>query len=280
MRNSTQLNPVSPVPCDPYPGSTHDGERTLHVKSWNIRGNLAVGLTHRGFLHSLRQYDVNLFQESHLMPCQEESLPVPHGYSIWAISRTPCKEFTGRQWGGVVAIARHTLPIRLNEALSGPDLMVLDCGNFSLINVYVLPSGSPWESWTDTPPWDRFGVTVATLDSLDIPFIVLGNLNARTAKLKGVPHHPDRTSDDSGALNSQGRRLIELSRSCSLIILNGVTTLGSSNGRMTSFQSKDATMRASVIDYGLCSEQAWPMVTGFSVGQKEPWSDHAALALC
>jgi hypothetical protein len=90
------------MPHDPYPGSTYDSEMTLHVKAWNIQGNLAVRLTHCS-LHSLWQYDVNLFQESHLRPYQEGSLPVPPRYSIWAISRTPCMEFTGQQWSGVVA---------------------------------------------------------------------------------------------------------------------------------------------------------------------------------
>jgi hypothetical protein len=109
--------------------------------------------------------------------------------------------------------------------------------------------------------------------------MVLRDLNARTADVKGNAHHLDCASDDHGALNSQGHGLIALSLSCNLVILNGITSLGLSNGGMTSFQSKDTTVRVSVIDYGLCNEQAWPMVVGFSVGQKEPWSDHAALAL-
>jgi hypothetical protein len=140
MYYNTQWHPMTPVldaKCAPHPGCAQDGGVTLLVKSWNICSNLAVGLTHPGFLHSLQQYDVNLFQELHLMPGQEECLPLPPGYSVWAISRSPCKEFTGRQWGGVAAIACHSLPITLNDTLSGPDLKVLDCADFCHPCIYI-----------------------------------------------------------------------------------------------------------------------------------------------
>jgi hypothetical protein len=77
--------------------------REYSIRCWNVAGRLASNLSHPAFLESLKNHDINFFQETHLYPSQELSLPLPSGYEVFAVARTPSLTFE-KQWGGVVAI--------------------------------------------------------------------------------------------------------------------------------------------------------------------------------
>ncbi|KAJ7124798.1 hypothetical protein C8R43DRAFT_958583 [Mycena crocata] len=133
---------------------TSDG-RQVSIKCWNIAGRLATHLSHPTFQSELENYDINLFQETHLYPTQELALPIPSGYNIHAIAREPLAGTFDIPWGGVAAIVRTDLRAKVETPLCGPDLLVMRIGAVCLFNTYVLPNGSSWEHWTATHPMEK-----------------------------------------------------------------------------------------------------------------------------
>lgn len=251
--------------------------RTISIKCWNIKGNLAANLTHPGFLSCLSNFSVNIFQESHLLPDQEDCLDIPPGYRISSIARTPSPDFNA-PWGGVVAIFSNSLELSVDTTLSGPDLLVLDLGFCLVFNIYILPNGSPWESWTSIHPRLKLAESLTLAKARDMPMVLLGDFNARTGNERVLESHPSRISVDE-KITSQGRWLLEVASDFDLMILNGVTSLGASNGQWTSYQGADGVSRRSVIDYCLCNNSMKQKILRFSVGRKEVWCDHAALVV-
>ncbi|KAJ7168280.1 hypothetical protein C8R43DRAFT_1121447 [Mycena crocata] len=63
--------------------------RKISVRSWNVAGKLAIGLSQPAWVTELEKYDINIFQETHLYPSQEDTLPIPADYEIFAKSREP-----------------------------------------------------------------------------------------------------------------------------------------------------------------------------------------------
>ncbi|KAJ7693674.1 hypothetical protein B0H17DRAFT_1132439 [Mycena rosella] len=97
---------------------------------------------HPSYAAELEKYDVNYFSETHWVPSQELTVPIPPGYEIFAVAREPSPTFE-KQWGGVAAIVRSDLKAVLDEVLCGPDLLVLKIGALCLFNAYVLLHNSP-----------------------------------------------------------------------------------------------------------------------------------------
>jgi exonuclease III len=126
--------------------------RRISVRCWNVNGCLATNLSHPAFQSDLSKYDINYFQETHLLPSQELTLPLPAGYDVFAVAREPSNATFDRPWGGVLAMVRKDLDAEWDQILSGPDLLVLKIGLLSLFNTYVLPHGSPWTQWAQIAP--------------------------------------------------------------------------------------------------------------------------------
>ncbi|KAF5339656.1 hypothetical protein D9758_015598 [Tetrapyrgos nigripes] len=180
--SSTSQPDISPT-FNMIPTSTlnHSSiSRSFLIKCWNIHGNLPLGLTHPPF------------QETHLVPGQEEFLILPEDYYCLAISRTPDVK-TMKSFGGVAAIYHSSLNVSLLPHLSSPDIMVLNVDNkFTLVNCYLLPEPSPWRHFTDIHPLQKLCETLPALVASGLPTILGGDLNGRTATLWGAGTYWER----------------------------------------------------------------------------------------
>ncbi|KAK7016922.1 hypothetical protein R3P38DRAFT_2541128, partial [Favolaschia claudopus] len=258
--------------------------RQISIRCWNINGRLASNLSHPAFVSEISKYDVILFQETHLLPDQELSLPLPPGYDIYAVAREPSCSTFDKPWGGVLTMVRSDLNAEKDESLSGPDLLVLRLGCLSLFNAYILPHGSPWAAWSPIAPIDKLNQSVAVARFRGDAVCVNGDLNGRTACRRVDPHaHPPRFSMDN-TVNTQGREILQLADDHNLRILNGDVHFGNGSWGWTFCQKrvfKNGTEKwcRSVIDYALCDSVACEMVQNFEVLPVGPWSDHAPLVL-
>ncbi|PBK67635.1 hypothetical protein ARMSODRAFT_976410, partial [Armillaria solidipes] len=251
-------------------------EYSLSIRCWNIEGHLAVGLTHPAFIQDISNYDINIFQESHFVPGEEDIVPVPPGYKIVSIAR-PAPPRMDKPWGGVVALIRLSLECNMDTELSGPDRIVLRLPSALIFCPYILPVASSWRPWTDVHPWDDLNKALATAILLDLPIYMLGDLNGRIADRIAHPSHPKRSSVDP-TWNERGNSILSLANLFDLVILNGVSSLGD-NGMWTSFQGLSEDSRRSVIDYALCSASALSTVSSLSILPRLGWSDHEQLVL-
>lgn len=254
-------------------------QQNISVLSWNIGGGLAAGLTHPNFRAYTAHHQILLFQETHLLPDQADTLDIPDNFRLLSRERRIASHL-GRQWGGVAALVDRKLPVTLRSDLSGPDLLALDFGDFILLNVYLLPEGSPWQHWSAIHPVEKLASVldaVALVDS-DKPVYMIGDMNGRIGCDAVAPHHPPRHSCDI-VLNTRGRRLLSLVTAHDLTVLNGASQYGIGNDSWTSFQGADGLSRRSVIDLCFASPTALPLVTGFQVESPAGWSDHSPLIL-
>ncbi|KAE9384183.1 hypothetical protein BT96DRAFT_1008337 [Gymnopus androsaceus JB14] len=95
------------------------------------------------FMEDIKNYDLALFQETHLRPEEHERILLPNGYNMFG---KPAPE--DRPWGGVVAFVRKGISAKLSP-LSGTDLMVLEVEDMTIANAYVLPeSSTSWREFT------------------------------------------------------------------------------------------------------------------------------------
>ena len=85
-----------------------------------------------------------------------------------------------------------------------------------------------------------------------------------------------RSSLDKRPLNNHGKRLIELCKSTSLLILNGRVGDDVNVGNFTSFNHKCR----GVLDYMIASPSLLRCITNFKVHSPFPESDHSPLELC
>jgi exonuclease III len=232
-----------------------------------------------------RKYDINFFQETHLYPSQELTLPIPEGYEIFAISREPSSTFD-RQWGGVAAIVRSDLKATVDEPLSGPDLLVLKLGAACLFNAYILPHGSPWEQWSPIHPLQKLSQSIATVRLRGDGVCTIGDLNGRTGDRRASRIlHPPRFSLDK-TVNTQRRAILQMAFDHDLRLLNGDLNYGNGSWGWT-FRHKrkkppvpaNKPPRQSVIDYALCDPLTCAMVQDFEVFPINQCSDHAPLVL-
>jgi exonuclease III len=260
---STPLHVHSPVPTP-----------RLCIKCWNIAGNLAISLTHPLFLKSLMKYTVNIFQETHLVPGQEDVLTLPDGYRVFSIAQQPSSAFR-RQWGGVIAIVTNDVRVSLRPELSGPDVMVLDFGDFTLINVYLLPDASPWTSWTSVHLLERLVESLTILQEAGTPVLVMGDFNARVGALTAHDDHPRMSVDP--VVTSRGQELLRIAKQFDLLILNGMSPFASTTSSWTSFQGASGNTRRTVVDFCLCATMLLLQVSTFCIGGHNNWSDHAPL---
>lgn len=285
-------NPSSSVPTDPVnvnctsSDAIHEAScnnsvfydgKEVSIRCWNIDGRLATNLTKPEFLADLEKYDINFFQETHLYPSQEETLPLPDGYDVFAVAHEPSPQFS-KQQGGVAAIFRRSLPVELDQELSGPDLLVLNIGIVSLFCAYILPTRSPWTAWAAVHPWQKLQESLAISHERGDMILVIGDLNGRTGARRVLDSHPSRFTLDT-TVNQRGLDILSMGRDFDLRIINGDSTFSGCSWGWTYYQKRDGKICKSVIEYAMCSVLASSMVKSFDVCPFGPWSDHVPIIL-
>jgi exonuclease III len=97
---------------------------SLSIASWNIHGDLHVKLQTAQLRDMIITEDILLIQETHLYQYQEETVSLPRGYSITALSR-PMDPATSPASGGMAAIYRSSLQVEARHSLSSHDCLIL-----------------------------------------------------------------------------------------------------------------------------------------------------------
>lgn len=76
------------------------------------------------FIKTFCDHDIILIQETHIWPEEEESIVVPVGFYMLALSRRHRADWQ-RRGGGVLAFVKEDLLVKKSQ-LSMPDILVLD----------------------------------------------------------------------------------------------------------------------------------------------------------
>lgn len=128
----------------------------------------------------LENFDVNLFQETHLRPQQHDSIVVPRWYTLISRTRRPKVSFQ-KSWGGTAILIRSGIPFKHREDLSAPDFMVILINKHLIYNAYLLPENTPWAGALDKEPCEALGGSPALAYNAGFDDSLPGDLNARTA---------------------------------------------------------------------------------------------------
>ncbi|KAJ7712283.1 hypothetical protein B0H16DRAFT_1479531 [Mycena metata] len=247
--------------------------RSFLVNSWNINGAFPLQMSCPSFRKKLETFDINLFQETHLRPQQEDTVQLPPGYSILSRTRRPKASFDS-SWGGVAAIFRSTLQVQYRQDLSGPDFMVLQLNKLLIFNVYLLPESSQWTGVLEKDPCEALAGSLALAYTSGLWVVVLGDLNARVAALLAKFLDPSRTSLDK-TITSRETWLCGIFNDYDIVFVSGADIFGPGSGNYTSFQGT----RRTVIDYVACSRALFSHVKSFTVEDRVKGYDHAALTV-
>ncbi|KAJ7601392.1 hypothetical protein DFH06DRAFT_1154162 [Mycena polygramma] len=251
---------------------SRDHRPCLNIITWNIHGRLAVKIEDPEIIELIVSHDIVVFLETFLRPGEEQTLQLPRGYVVVAMSR-PDRPGLKSAWGGVAAVIKIGVQYKLCAELSGPDLIVLDLVDTFLVGAYLLPASSNWQDWSAVDPTIRFqeALTACSL-SPDKPLLAAGDMNARIANKTPRGSTLSRVSRD-GVLNTRGRWLLRLCGDLGLLILNGTVKEATTPGAFTSFQAVGST----VIDFVIVSPGILPWIQDHSIHitQMLDWSDHA-----
>lgn len=234
---------------------------SLRVSSCNIGGGFDTKLEDSMFTTYISQYDIILLQETHLRKDEHEVIQgIPKGYRLLSSVRTDRDDFH-RQQGGLAILHRQEIQLTLVPDLCWSEAMTVDVAGVRLVNFYLHPykaNISAW--WSDVvPPIQRLEDTIRAATDFGVPTFLMGDWNGRTAATNVHTDFP-RSSPDL-LLNSRGRELLRIARSTSLVLLNGLHSLGPSSSRFTSHHSVGST----VIDYAMVTTRHLSLVQAFSI---------------
>lgn len=237
----------------------------------NIHGDCLLKISSPEIQTLLKKVDILCLQETHLRPGQEDNLALPRGYNVLAIAR-PVPPSLAQLGGGVAIIYKASLTVELVNCLSDVDILTIAIDDITIMNAYIPPATANWENWAKTAPMERFTELLTTAAHTESMFLLLGDLNARTASEQSYPHTQTRTSVDT-TINTRGRELLRVFSRNELLITNGLSKFPKS-AAFTSFQP----LGKSVIDYVIMSESAFGVTTNVEVLLHLPsLSDHAAV---
>jgi exonuclease III len=248
----------------------------LNVLSCNFGGRLQSDLLHSQFCDLLENIHLLCAQETHLYP--DEVWHPPDYYTMFSQPRPT--DFFDDPWGGVATFVRADLHAHLWDDLCGPDVVTVEVEGILFINAYVLPRSTrtDWSQWTDVHPWDALKDICTRAATLNKPFFLLGDLNARTASRSPKKPHPSRSSPDS-SWDVRGTELLNLCESLDMTVLNGSEGIPGTHTRWTSFQKRGLTYATSVVDYAICSMSCVPNIASFDISPRTDWADHALSSL-
>lgn len=155
--------------------------------------------------------DIVFFQETWLLPDQEETLPLPDDYSIIAMSHPARRLDRGHPWGGVAIVIRDEVPHTFLAQHSRPDLIALDLDSFNLIGGYVCSTTTDWMEWSDMHPEIALAESVVAACSTSKPLLLMGDMNGRSGQKK-VPMGSEltRLSSDTKQGNARGKWFLKI----------------------------------------------------------------------
>ncbi|KAK7013297.1 hypothetical protein R3P38DRAFT_2455505, partial [Favolaschia claudopus] len=226
------------------------------------------------FRKEVERFDINLFQETHMYPDQEDTVELPHGFSIFSRARNTSDLFN-EAWGGVAVVYRASLNVEYRKDLSGPDFMVLQLNELLVYNTYLLPESSQWAGALEKDPCGALAASLSLAYMTQRNILVLGDLNARIIGLLAASRDPPRVTMDDGNVTTRGRWLCQIFNDYDIVFVSGATCFGPASAKHTSFQGS----RKTVIDYAACSRGLFSQVKSFRVADRERGYDHAALEL-
>lgn len=148
---------------------------------WNMNGHLALKIRSEKVMDMIKDNNILILQETWLCRGQEDTLPLPAGYTMVAMTR-PFRSRARLPGGGVSVIMKSNIKYSVCKRLSHPDMLVLDLDCFYLICSYLVPVGSDWRKWTKVDPCEKLAEAIAFCSSnYDKPLLIMGDLNLRTA---------------------------------------------------------------------------------------------------
>lgn len=251
---------------------------TFSICSWNIHANLAKELSTPQFCDIIKEHDIILLQETFLCPEQEDSLHLPDGYVIFALSQENSAGMA-QQGGGVATIVQSSLAPKCLPCTAKSDLLPILIGNLMLINVYIPSCSFSWTAGDDGTPEQPLNECLAGLlehaDNMDL--CVMGDLNARTASVSSHEDAYPRTSPNHGSISVRGCWLLQTTQDTDLIILNSTLLhQASSRDAFTSYQANWMAIVDYVLAHRLTLEQGH--ILNISTCAHLPaLSDHAAI---
>ena len=253
----------------------------LSILSWNVHGLLALKLWNSDFRANLfaEAHDIIALQECHLRPEQHENLRIPDDYECFSLSRQ-CSERLGHSGGGVLTLVKRALRARRVPCGAEADVVAVEVGNLTVVNIYFAPQESSWHDRLTTPLDQSMGELLAalTVGGGASDLLLVGDLNVRLAQCTAFNDSPPRASPDHVRPRPPRRvqTVLQWCRDTSLDIVNGTACQTErSRTRMTSFQGGGSA----VIDYALASRTR--LADGHVALNITPpvprWSDHAPL---
>lgn len=231
-------------------------------------------MTCPAFRREIEQFDVNIFQESHLLEGGLQYVRGVDGFDMLSEERR-YKSLFKYQYGGVVVLARKCLKLRRNEEWTSTDVLTLESDDLVLISAYIVPdSNKKWEKFADVHPYERLEEVMTVLGRDRRMVLTAGDLNARTASRGGQESYV-RTSRDT-TTNTRGTQLLKLCREEDYAILNGGARFDSSSGDFTSHRHQGEA----VVDYFIGNRRAAERTLGMRVRKGVGGSsDHSEVLL-
>ncbi|KAH6870956.1 hypothetical protein BKA70DRAFT_1356972 [Coprinopsis sp. MPI-PUGE-AT-0042] len=179
-----------------------------------------------------------------------------------------------RRRGGVAALVRKEVGLKMSARWSSQDVLVLEGGSVVMVGAYILPEYRDWSEWTDVDPWVKL-VEVATHfsrnngDGGEKAVLVAGDLNARTKAKQGEGVGYARVSEDHRNASPRGNELVKMCGDNGLTILNGVPQfcVDGSSGNFTSHPSSGNGK--AVVDYIMGNAVLLSRVESFKVLPRE-----------
>ncbi len=264
----------------------------LKVISMNING-LGDKLRYPGNMEYLMEYDIILISESWL---RERSNPADYQipwFKEFNIYRKHLHVNALRASGGILVYIRkrYLSNIKIVQELCDHFVVleVKDNDNtlMYIIDCYIPPSDTTFVCKTCDNNYYCSLTDLVVHYSAKGPVSVCGDLNAHTAEVnENITYEqnssdlvepsvwnldlPHRTSEDKRPLNDYGTELISLCIASGLRIANGPCYADKAIGKATFIRGECR----SVLDYLPLQESIYPLLSGFSIGDKWPESDH------
>ena len=262
-------------------------EHSLRLAVWNVRGLVSkrnYKLKDTEFLRIMQGFDMVLLCETWTNEQSEMSLD---GFEHFALHR-PRHQRARRDSGGVALYYRAELAKYVTLVKETEDCILwvkidkkgIDSDKDMLVCLcYAVPSGSSkatntaWvldELLSDLVEFDvKYGDTV-------IP-VIAGDFNARTGQAndqvldeEDTVILPGRTSADANVVNDEGVSLLDFCKQAGFVMLNGRAGSDRGVGEYTCVTANGS----SVVDYVLCLQRDYGLVSHFMVKQPSVYSDH------
>ena len=210
-------------------------------------------------------------------------------YISWHFPRSARHKSTKRDSGGFLVFLRERLNLHVTVSHTNEYVVWLTFNNTDATNthigfVYIPPNYS--KVHIDRDPFEDLQREIETKWATG-RVILAGDFNARTAELRDIDknikidnHTPgillnDNRENDDKLINTYGRKLIDLCKSNSMIILNGRTRCkrGCNDKGYTCYRYNGS----SLVDYTIAELDIIGQITQFEIGEKWHESDNCPI---